>query len=147
MDVSRFDSIAKTLAVDTSRRRVLRGIAAAVAGLIVAPVARGQAATCYAAGDSCNVDSECCVGTCGYGYCRCPAGKTNCNGLCLDNCQGCPTGWIKCNGVCHDLKTDNGNCGACGHACPKGSHCSNGKCCGPRQVNCGGSCVPLEQCA
>jgi hypothetical protein len=148
MDGSRFDGIAKSLAIGTSRRVILRGLAAAVAGVIAAPVARGEAAaTCYPAGDSCNADSECCQGTCTLGYCRCPAGTVDCNGLCRDNCDGCPTGFRTCNGICRDLKSDRNHCGFCGNTCRKGSHCSNGKCCGQGQVNCGGVCVPLAQCS
>ncbi|MEA2528244.1 MAG: hypothetical protein QOF01_3282 [Thermomicrobiales bacterium] len=147
MDGTQFDSIARTWATGMSRRRALRGLAAAVVGLVVAPVARSEAAVCYASGESCNADSECCQGTCTLGYCRCPAGKVNCNGLCRDNCDGCPTGFRKCNGICRDLKTDSTNCGICGNTCRKGSHCSNGKCCGQGQVNCGGACVPQIQCS
>jgi hypothetical protein len=148
MDGSRFDSVAKSWANGTSRRTILRGLAAAVVGLVAAPAARSDAAvTCYAAGAACNFDVECCVGTCTLGVCRCPAGKVNCNGLCRDNCDGCPTGFRKCNGICRDLKSDSNNCGFCGNTCRKGSHCSNGKCCGQGEVNCGGICVPEIECA
>ncbi len=147
MDGAWFDSVAKSWASGTSRRSILRGLAAAVVGLAAAPAARSEAAvTCIAAGEACNFDVECCVGTCTFGVCRCPAGKVNCNGFCRDNCDGCPTGFRKCNGICRDLKSDRNHCGFCGNTCRKGSHCSNGTCCGQGEVNCGGSCVPQFEC-
>ncbi len=39
----------------------------------------------------------------------------------------CTTGMI-CNGACSDTLTDDLNCGSCGHACTKGSSCSDGVC-------------------
>jgi hypothetical protein len=137
MDGSRFDCVAKSWANGISRRTILRGLAASVIGLVAAPAARSEAAiTCYAAGQACNFDVECCVGTCTFGVCRCPAGKVNCNGLCRDTC----------NVICRDLKSDSNNCGFCGNTCRKGSHCANGKCCGQGEVNCGGVCVPQIEC-
>ena len=166
MDGTRFDEIMRGLAkrrhadddagergqTGVSRRWVLRGLTGAMLAVIggaTRPAARSgeAAAICYASGEYCNADSECCQGTCTLGICRCPAGLVNCNGLCRDNCSGCPTGWRLCNGVCRDFRTDSRNCGRCGQTCAKGSHCSNGKCCGQGQVNCGGICVPQAQCS
>ena len=157
MDGSRFDEIARGLAKRgqsrVSRRRVLRGLTGAmlaVVGGMARPAARdGEAATCYASGEYCNFDVECCQGKCIYGICRCPDGLVNCNGICRESCYtySCPSGYRLCNGICRDLRTDSRNCGRCGQTCAKGSHCSNGKCCGQGQVNCGGLCVPIEQCS
>jgi len=41
-----------------------------------------------------------------------------------------------CRERCVDYDSDSKNCGACGHACPKGQHCVDGKC---RKVPGGGS--------
>ncbi len=168
MDGSRFDTLTKGLARAwdergepdgcderrehgaMTRRRALRGLTGAllgVVGMAAKPVSRGDAAAiCYASGEYCNADSECCQGTCTLGICRCPSGLVNCNGLCRDNCSGCPAGWRLCNGACRDISTDPRNCGRCGATCAKGSHCENGKCCRQGEVNCGGVCVPRIQC-
>ncbi len=51
----------------------------------------------------------------------------------LCGCNGgnpCAVGNTCCDnpGGCRDLQSDNGNCGACGHACPAGTTCTDGAC-------------------
>lgn len=58
----------------------------------------------------------------------------------------CDRDMTNCNGYCRYLKTDIGNCGACGISCPTGQTCSDGQCtlnCKEGKSNCGGSCVNL----
>ncbi len=105
-------------------------------------------------------DSANCLG-CGL---ACPAGAT-CNGQCVvSSCQvgddnkvciaaffspdaGFTEEYATCCGrTCSVLASDPTNCGACGHACPATSTCSNGQCttptsCGPE--NSGVAC-PLD---
>ncbi|HEY8078723.1 MAG TPA: hypothetical protein VIF62_31545, partial [Labilithrix sp.] len=63
---------------------------------------------------------------CGAG---CPTGS-----VCQGNaCVACTGGLAACGGIaCLDLQNDDGNCGACGHACTTGNAymCSAGKCTG-----------------
>ncbi|MFL5420377.1 MAG: hypothetical protein ACJ79Y_06370, partial [Myxococcales bacterium] len=40
----------------------------------------------------------------------------------------CGTGSTACGEACVQLRTDNANCGSCGHACGPGEVCSNGTC-------------------
>ena len=51
---------------------------------------------------------------------------------------------VVCGGACVEAKSDNLNCGACGHACAAGQVCSGGACalsCQTGLLDCGGSCV------
>jgi hypothetical protein len=41
----------------------------------------------------------------------------------------CDDGKITCGNVCVDLKTDEANCGACGHLCGPAATCASGSCC------------------
>jgi hypothetical protein len=56
----------------------------------------------------------------------------------------CSDGSPDCGGNCPNYKTDNQNCGTCGHICGGGTSCKNGVCCGPTQTNCSGTCVDLS---
>lgn len=40
----------------------------------------------------------------------------------------CPPGATKCGPSCFNLQKSNGNCGACGNVCPKGTTCESGIC-------------------
>ena len=92
-----------------------------------------------------------------------------CNTLCPDmgglvcaagRC-GCPAGWVDCSqapgapegidGYCADLRSNAGNCGACGFSCATGETCGDGRCrgtgaaqCARGLTDCGGICVDLQ---
>lgn len=128
------DTIARGLAQGMSRREALRkGGAAFAAAVAMSPADAWAKAT-----GTCPHHRVRCHGTC------CPAGE-----VCIHprhgkpHC-GCPRGTTRCRGKCVHTKTDAHNCGKCGHRCPTGEACHNGKCvCGPGKVNCGGKCVEL----
>jgi hypothetical protein len=40
----------------------------------------------------------------------------------------CPTALDRCDQACVNLRSDVGNCGSCGHACPQGNTCIDGTC-------------------
>lgn len=62
MDGRRFDGIVRGMASGTSRRRVLKGFASAVAGIGLSKAAPGNASV--AAVDVCRSDADCPLGTC-----------------------------------------------------------------------------------
>jgi len=56
----------------------------------------------------------------------------------------CPGGLTACGTACADTRSDEANCGACGHACGSNSACSAGVCtCLPGFSPCGDQCVNL----
>ncbi len=126
-------------------------------------------------GGACNTGQD---GVCGDGVLTCrlrqivciaPAPTPEiCNGL-DDDCDGCVDGPETCEGDlvclggecrcrddsltdcdnrCVDLDSDPWHCAVCGHECPPGFSCSDGKCtregCGEGQTDCEGACVDLR---
>ena len=55
--------------------------------------------------------------------------------------HGCDAGLQLCGRSCTDTMTDDGNCGACGNACPNGLHCALGSCCPAPTILCAGACL------
>lgn len=83
-------------------------------------------------------------------------GSSACEQLCKGLCgectapqTACPYTFLTKGGpvtttACFDLTTDKSNCGACGHRCANGQHCSDGSCeCPPGETLCGDKCVDL----
>jgi hypothetical protein len=62
---------------------------------------------------------------------------------------GCGSGLTQCSDGCDNLPFDNGNCGACGLACPGGETCAFGVCtgCSTGQTACAGVCTDLNSSA
>ncbi|MEA2594204.1 MAG: hypothetical protein QOF01_673 [Thermomicrobiales bacterium] len=141
MDQDRFDRIAKLMASDASRRRVLGGVAAAVAGLLGRQPADATG-TCHPPCDpkQCTVCKDGhCHSTCdpkkcetcdGYGNCKaaCPKGQ-ECDGY--GNCKTkCPKGKKICRGKCipADACCKDDDCKGAGQVCcpdhsPKAGRC------------------------
>lgn len=53
----------------------------------------------------------------------------------------CLPGQALCTSGCANVQIDANNCGGCGIACPDGTLCSQGVCCGPTGTVCAGQCV------
>src|SRR5437763_17176852 len=98
MDSQRFDDLARALASGASRRSVLKGLVATVAGGALSAIAGretpsvGAQSTCRTLGESCKNDSSCCtgqnlfcqqIGETGAHRCECTSGFVACNGLCV----------------------------------------------------------------
>ena len=109
MDAERFDAIARRLAASrlsgvASRRLLLRGAAAAGAGLL---------AVRQPAGAACPPDQ---VLRRGIGcVCRTTGRPPDETGFCA-----CANGLTRCGDACVDLSRDLANCGACDNACTAG---------------------------
>lgn len=121
MDEKRFDNIVRILARGSSRRSILRGFVASLAGgLLGAAGSQGAGAiACRGTGRVCRVDGNCCSGRC-----------VQESGLSARRVCACPGGGVPCRGTCLDrnaLLSDPDNCGACGHRCP-GSACARAVC-------------------
>lgn len=143
MDGSRFDNITKSLAQGTTRRRVLKGLAGAVAGALV-----GSHLT--------ETDAACPPGsvTAAGGRCICKnTGRAPVDGSCTSGGGGgsggggttCSAGQTLCGTACVDASSDLNNCGACGRICSVTNHatdvaCLAGQCwvasCAPGWADC-----------
>jgi hypothetical protein len=151
MDGTRFDSAARAIATGTSRRAVLRGLIAGIAGVLTAKALPASAAA-IPLGDYCNFDVECVShGICQGGICRCASGFKPCGTQCIPSTQTCLVcgagGPIKpCSGGCTDTRSDRNNCGYCGNTCGIKQICSNSHCCPQGKIWCDGVCKPLNQC-
>jgi stigma-specific protein Stig1 len=137
---TRFDALVRVWGAG-SRRALLRGLAAALAGTLghrdPAPV---FALGCIPPRRRCArtrwPPPLCCPGSyCYHGVCR----QFECgfNKHCRNRGQVC------CGGICTRLQADPFNCGACGHGCPTG-YCLDGVCGCPAGLQaCGAACVDL----
>jgi hypothetical protein len=154
MDGKQFDSLTKTLATGTSRRSFLRGLAAAVAGTVLATRRQAEA-------EAIGFLTLMCFPTVQQGYTlqlvRGPLGipilrlvpRTGSGwiprlvpralvpyylsqGAKLagpgGSCLSCPPAYTPCGGVCVDLRTDDAHCGTCERACGTDQTCTNGEC-------------------
>jgi hypothetical protein len=77
---------------------------------------------CGGCGLRCNFPNA--IGACASGACHlagCNPGFADCNGNPADGCET-------------NIRTDNNNCGACGHVCAAGTVCTNGVCGPPPAV-------------
>ena len=118
MDPTMFDRLTRLLAGRPSRRRVVRGLAAAVVGgVAVAGVGEEAAAACVEAGSdrTCNRDHECCGDRvrCRDHRCECRSGARICREDGKDRCFG---------------RQDPNHCGRCGKRCRSGETCKSGRC-------------------
>jgi hypothetical protein len=137
MDDLRFDNFARSLAMGYSRRALLRALAGGTLAALATRFGGEDAAakppddTCQPKpGGKCTDTIPCCSGFCDTGHCPCSGGKTLCHGACVQPSK---------------FQTDKHNCGACGHACPKGAKCANGKCVCPEGTTvCDGTCIDLD---
>jgi hypothetical protein len=139
MDGSRFDAIARAVAMPGSRRRLLGSLAAGALGLVGLGKA-DAAAGCRMPGDLCRENANCCSNLCG----KDATGRRVCQ------CQSptdCPA-----PDQCHTATCVKGVCGTTvrlGQACNDGDACTTGETC---QANgrCGGGnpvvCTALDQC-
>jgi hypothetical protein len=155
MDGSHFDDLTRRLAIDTDRRRLVRGLVAGLGAVFgLAALDRSEAKPADKPGGGGNPTG------------RCPTGFTNCRGTCVDlsdhpnhcgvcNLQ-CSPGETCCAGTCTPIasfQSDPTNCGACGNACATDAVCCTGVCrtatsfqddeanCG----SCGHVCVPSNE--
>lgn len=169
-----FDDFTKSLAASTSRRQVMKTIAAATLGGILGLSGIGEAfaRSCKHLGNRCKKTSDCCgVMTCGSHHtCTCPSiggiqqcDNVNCfcqsgqicdsNHFCCPDSQYCTlsgqccvAGKSCCDGNnCVDLSSDDNNCGRCGNKCSGSEICIGGSCqCVPPYTTCGGTCVDTD---
>lgn len=122
MDGSRFDSLAKTIGGDRSRRSLIKKLAGGLAGAVAIGVpARASA---LPIGSYCSKDSDCdhYGSMCKDGTCQCPEGQYAPDG---SHCEpiDCPYGKTWCGEEQKCIKEDQ-CCGGCGY----GEQCCNGTC-------------------
>ena len=136
MDSREFDSLAKKIAEQTSRRGVLKAVAGGAAAGLLALFGVREASAEPVGGRG----GRGCVADCKQRF-----GPGRERGRCIDGCGGagavrscrgvtCQEGEVCCNGVCTFLEYDEANCGACGNACGTGEVC------------CFMQCAPAEGC-
>lgn len=132
MDSDRFDRLTRDLATRSSRRRVVRGIAASALALL--GIERADARVCASPGALCREHATCCSGRCD----RDRSGRRRCQ---CQSVKDCPAP----SGQCQVATCSDGVCGtaiAVGQSCDDGDACTtndvcqqNGTCVGSR-VDC-----------
>jgi LPXTG-motif cell wall-anchored protein len=122
MDSQQFDELTRRLAQGASRRRVLKGLVAGLAGGGALAVAnRETLAQCLEDGEECSSPTQCCGGACIEGLC------SGC-----ETHDDCPDDLLCCGpgdplGVCRDVECciDNPDPN---ETCPEGTSCFEGQC-------------------
>ncbi|MGZ3427106.1 MAG: hypothetical protein ACXVCV_10685 [Polyangia bacterium] len=112
---------------------------------------------CGACGHACNPGETCSAGQCACGSgaaCTganaicCGGGTCSLNGSCM--CSGgavCNFPGVCCGPACIDPKTDNNNCGSCGHHCTAPLACMGGACACNGTICAGGDTCCSTGCA
>jgi hypothetical protein len=131
VDSNKFDGLARVFANASSRRTLVRGIAATVLGAgVVTGVGAREAFACVDVGSSqkCKNDNDCCGDDvrCRNQKCKCRSGFRKCRENGKDQC--------------FDLKNDDDHCGSCNKRCRNGESCSSGKCGGNGNCTVRGFC-------
>jgi hypothetical protein len=143
VDSSRFDRIAKQLALRPSRRSLLKsfgkaGLTAVSIGAtgLISSTHETDAAACRDSGVTCIAHGQCCSHSCGEPdwrgrrRCDCPSNLSPCGTTCCDNAQSCienacvprPEGCTYCDDVTGGFFTiDHGQ--PVLRACPSGTQC------------------------
>jgi hypothetical protein len=115
------DALARDLATGAiSRRTALKRFAGASLGAMLPGALFAESAV-----GACP-KSRRCNGRCCPNHAHCHRGKCKCN-----------KGYTRCGKHCRNLLTDERNCGSCGHRCPEGKVCKNGRCKAITQQTCG----------
>lgn len=161
MDLSRFDTLVRTLGTTSSRRTVLRALVGVVlAGLGLVGAERAGAAGCRAVGKPCSRKRQCCSGVCKRSRCRahnvgtCDASTSPCGAPACNNRAGCSCfittgGATFCSAAdqqCANCVRDNdcvasmGPGAACVDFANGGAIC--GSSCAPSHRACAPACAP-----
>lgn len=149
MDNQRFDDLTKSLAGAGSRRRILKGFAAAAVGAVASAIglAEADAAPRLKANAKCGGKGACPAGTRCVGRpkrCRCVAGTELVGGRCVKKCPG--NRMRDANGMCGCLPGTEMVGGACVKTCPGNKmRDADGMC--VCKTGCAGGKVPGASCA
>jgi hypothetical protein len=142
MEDDRFDALARSVALFSSRRRLIKAAAGGLVSAAVAAVADRPAVLAYTRcrlpngrrGRLCNgvcTDIKNDENHCGGCQRVCSRDTFCCNGWCADPAQnelGCCPPSISCDGVCTSPYSDRDNCGGCGTTCDGTEECCDGQC-------------------
>jgi hypothetical protein len=103
LDADRFDSLARSVSAEASRRRIARALAGATLAALAVPLGFEEAAAdCSGQGGSCKKKNKCCNGLKCNNKDKCKY-KNSCGGKQGDYCQN--------NGdCCNDLKCKSNTC-------------------------------------
>lgn len=142
MDSGRFDSLARAVGGELSRRRAVVAAISSMLGMSVSTEdSHARAIACRPGARYCTNHRQCCSGQCRLGR-KFPMASRN-------TCE-CPAPYVLCGKACRDLQKDDGNCGACGRRVDSSSE----RCCdgAPSRIDvescafCGDACLEGETC-
>jgi Stigma-specific protein, Stig1 len=143
MDAYRFDTLTRSLAVPSSRRRTISALIGSLGLLALVDRDEAAAAKSGKCKPKCGECARCKRGDCDKKKGRkkrCKRGKcqplqdgTPCTGgVCGSGfCTAtpiCPPPFTVCNGFCVNTRANEANCGGCGIVCTAGLSCCRGSC-------------------